>query len=65
MAKGKSFADKVSKKGAVFGKVCPTCGEEISYLKKIEPIKKDNGHIGFSESMIPYCKCNVKQVQEN
>ena len=64
MARTKSFAEKVIKKGVVFGQVCPTCGEEISYLKRVEPVKKDDGQIGFSEVMVGYCKCNVKEVME-
>ena len=64
MARTKSFADKVIKHGAIFGKVCPTCGEEIQYLKRVEPVKKNSGHIGFSDVVLPYCKCNIKQVQE-
>jgi hypothetical protein len=64
MARTKTFAEKVIKKGAVFGKVCPTCGEEIQFLKRVEPIRKSNGSIGFSDQVYPYCKCNVKELQE-
>jgi hypothetical protein len=65
MAKKQSaFEDKVKKKGMKFGKICPTCGESLSYAKKIEPITRDNGAIGFSERILPYCKCNIKEVLE-
>ena len=64
MAKTKSFADKVIKRGAIFGKVCPECNEEISYIKGVEPVKKNSGGFGFSERMVPYCKCNVKEAME-
>jgi uncharacterized protein with PIN domain len=64
MAKAKTFADKVIKKGMIFGQVCPTCNTEFAYVKKVEPVRKVNGHIGFSETVVAYCKCNMKEVME-
>jgi len=64
MARTKSFAEKVIKKGEVFGDVCPTCNQEIQYLKRVEPVKKDNGSIGFKDVIVSYCKCNHQEVHE-
>ena len=64
MAKKQSFSDKVKKTGMVFGKVCPTCGEVISYVRRVEPVKKASGSLGFKDTMVPICKCNIKEVQE-
>ncbi len=64
MAKTKSFAEKVIKRGQKFGKVCEKCGEEISFIKRVEPVKKEGGGIGFGDHMVPYCKCNVKEAME-
>ena len=64
MARTKSFAEKVIKRGAVFGKICPVCGEEIAHVKRIDPVKKPNGSFGFNEHVVKYCKCNVKEAME-
>ena len=64
MAKTKSFAEKVIKRGQKFGKICPQCGEEIAFVKRVQPVRKEGGSVGFSEHMAPYCKCNVKEAME-
>jgi hypothetical protein len=64
MAKSRSFEDKVRKAGMIFGKVCPICKEELSYVKRVEPVKRGEGRIGFSETVVAYCKCNIKQALE-
>lgn len=64
MARTKTFAEKVIKGGEIFGTVCPTCEQEIQYLKRVEPVKKDNGAVGFNDVIVPYCKCNHQEVQE-
>jgi uncharacterized protein YbaR (Trm112 family) len=48
----------------IFGKVCPICKEELSYVKRVEPVKRGEGRIGFSETVVAYCKCNIKQALE-
>ena len=64
MARTKTFAEKVIKRGQKFGKICPKCEEEIAFVKRVEPVKKDNGGMGFVERMQPYCKCNTKEAFE-
>ncbi len=64
MARTKTFAEKVIKKGEIFGNVCPTCSQEIQYLKRVEPVKKENGSVGFNDVMVAYCKCNYQDVYE-
>jgi len=62
MAKAQTFADKVNKARMAGVKICDTCGETHSYLKKVEPVKKDNWKFGFNETIIRYCKCNANEV---
>ena len=64
MAKAQTFADKVNKARLAGVKVCSECGEIYSYLKKIEPVKKDNGKFGFNETVVRYCKCTANEVME-
>ncbi len=62
MAKSQTFADKVNKAKLAGIKSCPACGDLYSFLKRVEPVKKDNGKFGFNEVIVRYCKCNEKEV---
>ena len=62
MAKAQTFADKVNKAKRAGVKMCPDCGEIYSYMKRVEPVKKDNGRYGFNETIHKYCKCNEKEL---
>ncbi len=63
MAKGKTFADKVSKAGQDFTKHCPKCGESITSIKLItsECVEK-TGAWRFNEQFVGLCKCNEKEI---
>ena len=64
MARTKTFAEKVIKGGAVYGEVCPKCEQEVQFLKRVEPVIKENGAIGFNDVIVSYCKCNHQDVHE-
>lgn len=63
MAKAQSFGDKVKRQSSMgSGKVCPKCGEIVSYVRKVEAVKTGESHYGFSQKMMSYCKCNSAEV---
>ena len=64
MAKAQTFADKMAKAKMAGLKMCPTCNEVYSYVKRITPAQKDSGKYGFNESVVRYCKCTSKEALE-
>lgn len=64
MAKAQTFADKMAKAKMAGIKMCPTCNETYSFVKKVTPAPKGTGKYGFNETVVRYCKCTAKQTLE-
>ncbi len=62
MAKGQSFAAKVSK-GVEEGSKCSKCGEIMNTVMVVSSQKNDKkGGWRFKEQFVPVCKCNENDV---
>ncbi|MDH4070482.1 MAG: hypothetical protein OEV30_08660 [Ignavibacteria bacterium] len=63
MAKQQSFADKVTKAGAIRGSKCGVCGSIFQPLLVVSSERSDaKKSWKFNERRVQLCKCNEKQI---
>jgi hypothetical protein len=61
--KQKTFAEKVASSGEGSNRVCPTCGETLSYVQQVKSVQNsDNNSWKFNQKMVAVCSCNKAEV---
>ena len=60
MAKKQSFAEKTMKKA--HQSICPVCGAEMQYVRRVKALKTDAGSWKFRSVNVGVCKCNEKEI---
>ncbi len=62
MAKGQTFADKITKGQRKSKVICPKCNTEYSFILYVTSEKSNkSGAYRFNQRQVSVCKCNEKQ----
>ncbi len=60
MARPQSFGAKIANREKE-GNTCPTCGEQISYVKHYASVKTAADGTKFKQKVVGICGCNKKE----
>jgi len=61
--KPKTFAEKVAESSNGANRVCPDCGETMSYVQQVKSVQNsENNSWKFNQKMVAVCSCNKSEV---